>query len=202
MIDELQADDVNAADEQSLFTVDDRLRRLSHDGTELATYEEEGGRLLANPVLAPGGLLFCVSYDADDTEQDEIVALDAQTLEPRYRFGRSLLNDACHMAVVGEELFVCDRDNDRLQVFSLAGEHRRSITGEWTKPALLCFAKDRLYLVEDEDDEEEEDEEEGEGEDGRLCGKRIFVLSLQGDTLQVFTLPDEQACEGFCCFGN
>ena len=202
MIDELQSSDVHAADEQSLFTVDDRLRRLSHDGTELARYHEEEEKGLALPVLAPGGLLFCVAFDDDDNEQDEIVALDAQTLQLRYRFGRSLLNYACQMAVVGDELFVCDCNNDRLQVFSLAGEHRRSITGEWTKPALLCFAKDRLYLVEDEDDEEEEDEEEGEGEDGRLCGKRIFVLSLQGDTLQVFTLPDEQACEGFCCFGN
>ena len=180
------------------------MRRLSHNGTEVATYEEQE-KCLANPVLAPGGLLFCVSYDADDTEQDEIIALDAQTLEPRYRFGRSLLNDACHMAVVGEELFVCDRDNDRLQVFSLAGEHRRSITGEWTKPALLCFAKDRLYLVEEEEGEDEEDEEEGEGEDGMQDnprGKRIFVLSLQGDTLQVFTLPDAQVILSLCCFDN
>ena len=61
--------------------------------------------------------------------------------------------------------------------------------------------KDRLYLVEDEDDEGEEDEEEGEGEDGRLCGKRIFVLSLQGDTLQVYTNPVEgQIFYGLCCF--
>ena len=57
------------------------------------------------------------------------------------------------MAVVGEELFVCDSTNDRLQVFSLAGEHRRSITGEWKAPLALCFVKDRLYLVEEEDTE-------------------------------------------------
>ena len=86
------------------------------------------------------------------------------------------------MAVVGDELFVCDTGNDRLQVFSLAGEHRRSITGEWKRPKALCFVKDRLYLFENANDE---------GEEGELIdplhGRRIFVLSLQGDTLQVYT---------------
>ena len=91
------------------------------------------------------------------------------------------------MAVVGEELFVCDSGNDRLQVFSLAGEHRRSITGEWKRPAALCFVKDRLYLVEEYDGDEDED---GELVDP-LFARRIFVLSLQGDTLQVYTHPDE-----------
>ena len=118
-----------------------------------------------------------MSYDADDNEQDEIVALDTQTLELRYRFGRSLLNCAQQMAVGGEELFVCDQDADRLQVFSLAGEHRRSIAGEWKKPEKVCFAKDRLYLV-----------EPVLGQEG--VGRRIFVLSLQGDTLQVYAHPE------------
>jgi hypothetical protein len=200
MIDELQSSDVHAADEQSLFTVDDRLRRLSHDGTELATYEEEGGRVLACPVLAPGGLLFCVTYDEEDTEQDEIVALDAQTLQLRSRFGRSLLNSACQMAVVGDELFVCDCNNDRLQVFSLAGEHRRSITGEWKKPVWLCFAKDRLHLVEQEGEGEGVGEGEGEGDGRPPYGRRIFVLSLQGETLQVYTHPEGHTFGRMCCF--
>ena len=100
-------------------------------------------------MLAPCGLLFCVLGDDNDDEEDnelqEIIALDAQTLQLRHRFGRSLLNEAGGMAVVGEELFVCDTGNDRLQVFSLAGEHRRSITGEWKRPLALCVVKDRLY---------------------------------------------------------
>ena len=102
------------------------------------------------------------------------------------------------MAVVGEELFVCDTGNDRLQVFSLAGEHRRSITGEWKRPRSLCFVKDRLYLVEETDDEEDE-----EGElINPLQGRRIFVLSLQGETLQVYTHPVEGQIfsHGLCCF--
>ena len=96
-----------------------------------------------------------------------------------------MLNDACGMAVGGEELFVCDTGNDRLQVFSLAGEHRRSITGEWKRPQALCFVMGRLYLVEEADGVEDE-----EGNFiNPLLGRRIFVLSLQGDTLQVYTHP-------------
>merc|ERR1712194_321904 len=100
--------------------------------------------------------------------------------------------------VVGEELFVCDSKNDRLQVFSLAGEHRRSITGEWKKPVALCFVKDRLYLVEEAD---KEVDEEGELL-YPLRGRRIFVISLQGDTLQVYTNPVEGQTfsDTLCCF--
>ena len=140
-------------------------------------------KCISFPTLAPGGLLFCVLSNDEDYTQDEIIALDAQTLQPRYQFGLSLLNDARGMAVVGEELFVCDKDNDRLQVFSLAGEHRRSITGEWKRPTGLCLVEDRLYLVEEAGYEVDE-----EGElTSPLYGRRILVLSFQGDTLQVYT---------------
>ena len=98
------------------------------------------------------------------------------------------------MVVVGEELFVGDTGNDRLQVFSLAGEHRRSITGEWKRPMWLCCAKDRLYLVEDED------EDEGVGDGGPLCGQRIFVLSLQGDPLYTYTHPEQHYVGQLCSF--
>ena len=169
----------------------------THDGTEVAKYEEQD-KGISYPTLAPGGLLFCSLFALNgNSPHDEIVALDAQTLQPRHRFGLSLLNDARKMAVVGEELFVCDCGNDRLQVFSLAGEHRRSITGEWKRPLALCFVKDRLYLVEEAD--------YGVDDEGNLIyplqGGRIFVLSLQGDILQVYTHPVEgQIFSGLCCF--
>ena len=168
----------------------------THDGTEVAKYEEQDKRI-ASLALAPGGLLFCLLYVMDVHTQDEIVALDAQTLQPRHRFGLSLLKYTCGMVVVGEELFVGDTGNDRLQVFSLAGEHRRSITGEWKQPLSLCFVKDRLYLIEEYDDEEDDE--------GNLInplqGARIFVLSLQGDTLQVYTHPVEwQTFKSLCYF--
>ena len=187
-----------AASEEFIYATNCNIRCFTHDGTEVAEYVDHD-KLIAFPMLAPGGLLFCVLYDPEDNTQDEIVALDAQTLQPRHRFGLSLLNFACGMAVGGEELFVCDTGNDRLQVFSLAGEHRRSITGEWKRPKALCFVKDRLYLLEEYYDEDED--EEGELINP-LQGRRIFVLSLQGETLQVYTHPDEGQTfsDVLCCF--
>ena len=169
---------------------------LTHDGTEVASYKDPE-KYIYPLTLAPGGLLFCVLSDDDDPEQEEIIALDAQTLQPRHRFGLSLLNCACGLVVAGEELFVCDSGNDRLQVFSLAGEHHRSITGELKRPVALCLVKDRLYLVEEAD---EEDDDEGELL-YPLRARRIFVLSLQGDTLQVYTNPVEgQTFSDVLCF--
>ena len=118
-----------------------------------------------------------------DYANDEIIALDAQTGQPRYKFGLGVLDNPHGLAVAGEELFVCDTFNDCLQVFSLAGEHRRSITGDWERPGALCFVKDRLYLVELTYD----------GTDrvpDPRCGARIIVLSLQGDILQEYYMND------------
>ena len=186
-----------AASEEFIYATRVGIASFTHDGTEVANYED-AYKFIDFPVLGPGGLLFCNLYYEEDDTQDEIVALDAQTLQPRHRFGLSLLNYACGVAVVGEELFVCDTGNDRLQVFSLAGEHRRSITGEWKRPLSLCFVKDRLYLVEKADVDED-----GEGElVNPLRGRRIFVLSLQGETLQVYTHPVEGQIfkDVLCCF--
>ena len=176
------------ADERSIYATRDSVdsvARLTHVGSEVYTYEDPYDYAGHCPVLAPGGPLFCVRYDEEeDEQQDEIIALDAKSLQLRYRFGKSLLNGASGLAVVGDELFVCDTKNDRLQVFSLAGEHHRSITGEWKRPVGLCFVKDRLYLV-----ESCVAYEYGPYDDGQACGRRICVLSLQGDTLQVYPVP-------------
>ena len=197
-----------ASCEQFLYATGNDLggiKRITHDGTEVASYDDPE-KAIIYPVLGPGGLLFCVLFDGDHPEQDEIIALDAQTLQPRYRFGLSLLSDARRMAVVGEELFVCDTGNDRLQVFSLAGEHRRSITGEWKRPLALCLVKDRLYLVEEAEEERDQDFSLDEDFSFELLyptqGRRIFVMSLQGDTLQVYTHPVQVQTfsEVLCCF--
>jgi hypothetical protein len=188
-----------AASDDSVFCAHAAaLRRSSHDGTVDAEYQLEGYSFYG-PVLAPGGLLFCVIYPVDgDPDQEEICALDAQTLQLRHRFGLGLLNDANQLAVVGDELYACDYGNHRLQVFSLTGEHRRSITGEWRSPVLLCCVKDRLYLIEAEDEEDGESAEPAFS----LQGRRILVLSLQGDILQVVTHPTEPTAKftSICCF--
>ena len=53
----------------------------------------------------------------------------------------------------------------------------------------LCIVKDRLYLVEDNYEDP-------------LQGRRILVLSLQGDILQVVTHPTEPTARfhSICCF--
>ena len=91
----------------------------------------------------------------------------------------------CGMVVVGEELFICDWLNDALQVYSIAGEHLREITGQWTRPLALCVVADRLYLVEEAAPEEEEEEEGDMPLFEFKPGRRIVVMSLQGATLQV-----------------
>ena len=52
----------------------------------------------------------------------------------------------------------------------------------------LCFAKDRLYLL----------------ELSKVQSRRILVLSLQGDILQVVTHPTEPMAqfESICCFDH
>ena len=157
-------------------------------------------------------------FDADDTKLDEIIALDAQTLQLRHRFGLGLLDEAGQMAVGGDELYVCDTSHHRLQVFSLTGEHRRSIVGEWRSPEMLCFAKDRLYLVEEYfgipptrlcfvKDRlylvEGDDEDDGDTT-ALVRSRRIPVLSLQGDILQVVTHPTEPTARfhSICCFDD
>ena len=191
-----------AAGEQFLYVTGSHgygITSFTHDGTEVTDYVELG-KTISCPTLAPGGLLFCVLANNDDHlgDNDEIIALDAQTLQPRYRFGLSLLNCPCGMAAVGEELFVCDPNNDRIQVFSLAGEHRRSITGAWKKPDALCLVEDRLYLVEQDHDDDDDDQDERYNQQR---GRRIFVLSLHGETLQVYTYPLEgQAFSDALCY--
>ena len=180
--------------------------RSTYDGTTAAEYRLEDYTFHC-PVLAPGGLLFCVIFKQGEDDRDETIGLDAQTLQLRHRFGLGLLYDAERLAVGGDELYVCDAGNHRLQVFSLTGEHRRSITGEWRSPESLCFAKDRLYLVE-RDPEEEDHEEDEDGEpvepEFPLQGRRVLVLSLQGEILQVVTNPREPSATVrlICCFGR
>ena len=59
-------------------------------------------------------------------------------------------------------------------------------------PMGLCFAKDRLYLV------------EASRRHDPLHGHRVLVLSLQGDILQVVTHPTEPSArfQSICCFDH
>ena len=188
-----------AADEQFIYAidyVDDRLVQYTHEGIKSNSWDtwSYADKRIDHLVSAPGGgLLFCKLFDDDDDSGGEIVILNTDTLLPSSFFGLGLFNSAQQMAVGGEELFVCDTGNDRLQVFSLVGEHRRSVTGEWKRPQMLCFAEDRLYLLEQRAD--------NYMDEGELASQRIIVLSLQGETLEVYTHPVEgQYFSGLCYF--
>ena len=121
-----------AANDDSLFAClldDAAVCRYPHDGAAATEYRLDGYTFWA-PSLAPGGLLFCVmSVQTDDYfRRTEIIALDAQTLQLRHRFGRGLLDEIypLPLAVAGDELYVCDSSCEgleSLEVSSSPGEH-------------------------------------------------------------------------------
>ena len=189
---------IAAASNDSIFgCVDRTLLRSTIGGALVAQFQLEGYYLIYPVLAAAVGLLFCVIYLDGEAARDEIIALDAQTLQLRHRVGQGLLDAVGDLVVVGNELYVCDTGKDCLQVFSFTGEHRRSITGEWSRPLRLCFAKDRLYLVENE-------QSVGLPLPDRTStrGRRLLVLSMQGDILQVFTHPTEPSArfQSILCF--
>ena len=95
------------------------------------------------------------------------------------------------MAVVGDELYVSDYARDCIHAFSFAGEHLREIRGDWHSPQELCFANERLYLIEQKADDDGPE------------GKRIFVLTPQGETLQIYSdLPNVQRLDRLAVFGG
>ena len=66
----------------------------------------------------------------------------------------------------------------------------------------LCCVKDRLYLVERDPDEDDVPEHEDDDRDiVEVQGRRIIVLSVQGDILQVVTHPTEPTAifTAICC---
>ena len=85
-----------------------------------------------------------------------------------------------------------------LQGVALQGQHEdapdRLRVNEFTLLILLA-----VILIEEHGDYEKD--EEGELKNPQQ-GRRIFVLSLQGDTLQVYTHPVEGQlfCDSLCCF--
>ena len=57
----------------------------------------------------------------------------------------------------------------------------------------------------DDDDDEEEEEDDDDGDTtAPVQGRRILVLSLQGDILQVVTHPTEPSArfQSICCFDD
>ena len=127
-------------------------------------------------------VLYVVLYGREGTS-DEIFAIDTpddtHSLNLRFRFGavhpahdRCLGCGVIHgMTIVDENLYVCQ--HPWLYVLTGKGEWVRQINGDWGIPICIVHFNDRIYLTDVENDT-----------------KRIFVLTKEGNTLQVWHAPD------------
>eukprot|EP00966_Prymnesium_polylepis_P131540 3042501-Prymnesium_polylepis.1 len=101
------------------------------------------------------------------------------------------------MSLAGNELFICDRQDSKIAVLSFSEgwysgpAHHFTIEdgNQWYWPENLCCVSDRLYLA--------EQRHEDEGLDP-LCGRRIFVMTLRGEILQVYAPPNLEDGWEFC----
>ena len=116
---------------------------------------------------APGGLLFASVFGdelGDESGDEQIIALDALSLEFRFQFGSEFLCDVRDSVVVGDELFVGDRFDKRdengeiydrcygrIQVFSMTGQHLREIRSaedkDWGDVSNLQYLSGRIYFT-------------------------------------------------------
>ena len=187
---------------------------------EVARFNEEELDYTAyyGVVVGPNGLVYVNAFFDGDSEvleqpvdlSEAIVALDAVTLEQRLHFGRGVFDGEVYgLAVVGDELYVGDRSGRSIRVFSLAGEHLREIKGDWREPSSLAYYHNRLYLTEKTgegeewrgaDEGEDPDDEETWSEGKKSAGKRIFALTPEGETLQVW--PTDRPVANLVVFGR
>ena len=169
-----------------------------------------------NDLALAGDALLVLS--AGDIESTCIAVLSAETGDFRFSFGDFGSEDAQlrapeSLTVHGDLVYVADRCNHRIQVYQLSdGRHVRSIgrtgqapvwdedendlyasidgdermesaPGEFNEPFGVAIGHGRLYVSEDE-------------------GKRIQVLTLEGEPLHVIASPDGKSLGGLCVDGD
>lgn len=147
------------------------------DATSACTYP---GTNFFKIVSAPSGL-YATRYGGGDGES--VVCIDPVTLEVSRRFGADLLKDVRGLAVVGDEVYVCDfhyehgdvTQHGYVKIFSLAGEYRRQISCGEGVPIDVHYFDERLYIFMDMRDEDEDS-----------MGLDILVCTLRGKVLQQY----------------
>ena len=156
------------------------LGNLTDEPSELA---------LANDIL------YAVVIEDDHlAPTSRILALNALTLELQFTFGSDVFGphvaeperptSAVGMAVAGNALYIGRVFSDSLEVFSLAGVHLRHIRGDFKVPQQVLHYNGRLYLLEGSDELSCLDDDASSEE--LSISKRVFELSLQGETLQIW----------------
>lgn len=182
---------VSHADPSRIMSID--LDSCATDATYVDEHREEG---FCRMALGPNGLLYAVRAAEDPDTDQTIAAFDALTLERRFSFGdgrAGYINHRAPLTVAGEEVYVGYKLHDHafeshscFHVFSLSGDHLRTILGDWRQPRQLLHVDDRLYLTEYPELCADEMEEEEWSDDEKAAGRRLFVLTPQGETLQVW----------------
>ena len=158
-----------------------------------------------NDLALAGDALLVLS--AGDIESTCIAVLSAETGDFRFSFGEfgdedAQLNQPTALTVHGGLVYVADTCNHRIQVYQLSdGRHVRSIgrtagqapvrddhdgderigsaPGEFNEPWGVAIGHGRLYVSERE-------------------GRRIQVLTLEGEPLHVVASPDGEPLGGLC----
>ena len=152
-------------------------------------YGTADGELVSPGALALGEAVEGAAPPLFVSEGDRVSCFDADTLAFRFRLGRrgsaageflspaglALGYNPLSPAGHGAELYVCDMNNHRVQVFAAEdGAFRRAFgrrgdaPGEFARPVAVAVARGRLLV-------------------GEFTGKRCQVLSLHGVPLQLLT---------------
>jgi hypothetical protein len=177
---------------------------VSHDVNSMTQVAEHTNEALCFKELALSstvshGVLFAVEKQMDifdEVCQNEIAAFDARSLVRLFSFGRDRFPYMARgLAVGGDAVFVGDNSRCSIHVFSLAGEFLREMHGNWSHPSkLLCF-NNRLYLI-------EQAEFDMQAEGYANASKRILVLTLQGERIQVWQPAGVRELDHVCICGR
>ena len=157
---------------------DSRLLRLRlSDGVVLAS------TMISRPhqLMHKDGRLYVITLD-------QVCVFNAHTLEMKFTFGN--FEDFTTCTIFKNELYLGEYERaGELQVFSLEGQLRRVIRGDFQRPRTIVADDTHLYLADldrkddSEDDEEDDEEDEEDDEDEEEC-KRILLLEPDGSTFQ------------------
>jgi len=163
-----------------------------------------GNELLSSPLKVAVDEYYCLEIGTGSelftvriNDGEELVLIDPLTLKERLSFGKELDMDTLGLQVVPAtaELLVCDRRHACIQVFNMQGHHLRHIPCPWGEPQELVCLPDRLYLTE----RRCRCPDANQGAHGhlghRVAGWQLYVLSLEGEVLQVYTHMDGPAIE-------
>ena len=160
--------------------VDGALTLMMPDGLALEEAPPTASADADGTDATPPRRLFVSDYG-----NDRVVALDSQTLTYLYAFGEKgegfgQFNQPRGIATHGDEIYVADSRNHRVQVFTLDGEFTRAIgfhgdaAGCMRRPHGVAFSRGILLV-------------------GETLGNRVHVFTADGEAIRTFEPPPPTA---------